>query len=968
MLVSRSFLFRWQSSLEFRLLRVAVCFTFLQSLTLADAPSDKPVNYPAWWFNQAVIVPITTHTPPSWSGGDYPVPDDFALANIGQLKNFAGAAAAELNANLPGGAGPQINSLIASWNAAGPGRDDFACVNLGQLKNVATIFYDQLVAVRYTDNYPWITTGQNADDYALANLGQLKSIFSFDVAYSSTGNGIPDWWALYCYGTTALNAGDPDGLGDDLTILEAFKAGLTPDFYQGSPPRLTVISGDNQVGAINSPLPSPLVLEVTDSAGHPIANAPVTVTISAGSISGSGSSAGNTIRLNADANGLVSLTVSSPAYQTSFTITANAQSGGQSTSVSFSAATDSSLTSSGSGSGLPPDVPEPQAPSESPRPFMEVQTSNISTANPAFPPFVPTDPPVWYTTMTSDSNFNEYSDTKNADGTEIDYFDGGDFHTEETVRYGYMSMTGYSHFNASLTGAAPYGPQQLPADYTIGATSNIVNDPLNGFVWSGYSTNTGAAAPSYPLSGPAWPGFWSQLSGAPTPQTITYYEDSTIFPNGGGSYSGQSTLSNAYPAQQFAQDVASALPPLSGWQNGPGFGASLAGFHMPDSQQTCSVAKAVYRFRVSPFSLPRSQGTQAPSASTPNPTYQWYEVFQPIGQNQFSQMRQRTWTDAGGASATSVEYPLNPNLGQKGDWYLVRIEITEDSNFPSCKWRDTIGAGESLTVNIVGLPATMSQNVTWTPVSGDDAKDGRSLAPDVLTPTRATFTAGNLATDVVISASAGGTLFSVVLHVKIPTGILYKKVQNQQYGNQQVGAGMVIAATVEPPDVSFRGLVVSETPCQPQELFGAYTISPANGGVTAPIHSPLGNPDGTSNPNERRWNLIWDDNEIQNYDRPATGTETLVPGVGGVQYMISPNYTAGWGLTWNIPCVYKLKDGTSSYDPTGVGFPFVTNPTVSQKSHVNPRQPWQAGVNKMGIGVNPQPISTVHSVTLMSTH
>jgi hypothetical protein len=95
---------------------------------------------------------------------DYPTPDDYAVANVGQLKQMATKAAAELNANLPGGAttgtaaGAAVNALIAQWNTAPASnvvRDDYAVLTLGQLKAVAQVFYDQLIAVGYTNAYPW---------------------------------------------------------------------------------------------------------------------------------------------------------------------------------------------------------------------------------------------------------------------------------------------------------------------------------------------------------------------------------------------------------------------------------------------------------------------------------------------------------------------------------------------------------------------------------------------------------------------------------------------------------------------------------------------------------------------------------------------------------------------------------------------------------------------------------------------
>lgn len=133
---------------------------------------------PDWWSERDV----TTSNPA----------DDYAVANIGQLKNVATAAAAELNASLFSGAGDEINGLVAAWSEPpiGDDRDDYAAVNLGQLKTVAEPFYDRLIEVGYTTDYPW--SGGDADDFALANLGQLKNVFSFDVIYDSDVDNLPD--------------------------------------------------------------------------------------------------------------------------------------------------------------------------------------------------------------------------------------------------------------------------------------------------------------------------------------------------------------------------------------------------------------------------------------------------------------------------------------------------------------------------------------------------------------------------------------------------------------------------------------------------------------------------------------------------------------------------------------------------------------------------------------------------------
>jgi alpha-tubulin suppressor-like RCC1 family protein len=145
---------------------LALVMLMISSWAHADAPD--------WWQQRGVIAAGATA-------------DDYAVANVGQLKFIAQQAAAQMEAVLPGGAGSEINGMVSAWQLAaaqGPTGDDYAAINLGQLKNVASKFYTRLRAVNYQGQplalgatVPWRSTG--ADDHALANLGQLKYVFSF---------------------------------------------------------------------------------------------------------------------------------------------------------------------------------------------------------------------------------------------------------------------------------------------------------------------------------------------------------------------------------------------------------------------------------------------------------------------------------------------------------------------------------------------------------------------------------------------------------------------------------------------------------------------------------------------------------------------------------------------------------------------------------------------------------------------
>jgi hypothetical protein len=245
----------------------AVVLAMLLSTGLKLAAQSTPI-YPTWWANQGLL-----------SGTS---PNDYAAANQGQAKNMAVGAVNELDADLAqfGGAGAALIALSDTLTLSDTSSqtEDYAAVNLGQLKALAQPFYDRLLSIGYTlgpltsGTYPW--HGLTPNDYAVANLGQLKYLFSFDVTYSSSGDGIPDWWANKYFPGQAISPGASiSGSGGTITYLQAFQQGL--NLFDGQTPAVTVVSGNYQTGPVGGFLPAPLVIGVADASGKPIVNAPV---------------------------------------------------------------------------------------------------------------------------------------------------------------------------------------------------------------------------------------------------------------------------------------------------------------------------------------------------------------------------------------------------------------------------------------------------------------------------------------------------------------------------------------------------------------------------------------------------------------------------------------------------------------------------------------------------------------------
>jgi len=170
----------------------------LGSVALILAASLR-AQVPDWWLERGLV---STNAPVATN--------DFGIANIGQLKHAASAAAAELGARLPGGAGSNILAMVGAWTNGAPGADDFAALNLGQLKATAGPFYDRIVADGgWTNGRPWTETAADDNDFALALVGQLKFAFAFGALTGSEtdadGDGMADAWEL-----SAIASADPD--------------------------------------------------------------------------------------------------------------------------------------------------------------------------------------------------------------------------------------------------------------------------------------------------------------------------------------------------------------------------------------------------------------------------------------------------------------------------------------------------------------------------------------------------------------------------------------------------------------------------------------------------------------------------------------------------------------------------------------------------------------------------------------
>lgn len=194
-----------------RTIRSLQLFLLAASLLLSrDAVGGA--NSPSWWSTRGVVSVSTQST-------------DYSPLHLGQLKWMATNACVELDANLPGGAGDDVESLVEGFAST----NNYCLANVGQLKFIAAPFYDRLIAEGYAVTYPW-TPGTVSDDadLAIANIGQLKNVFGFDLTFDADDDGIPDWWEDYYFSDLPPQTGESDYDHDGLVNTSEYAYGTSP--------------------------------------------------------------------------------------------------------------------------------------------------------------------------------------------------------------------------------------------------------------------------------------------------------------------------------------------------------------------------------------------------------------------------------------------------------------------------------------------------------------------------------------------------------------------------------------------------------------------------------------------------------------------------------------------------------------------------------------------------------------------
>ncbi len=139
-------------------------------------------DVPQWWIDRGVVDDSTNA-----------IPNDFAMANQGQVKWMAIQCAKVFESRLPNGAGAEVWDRVKKLSFA----DNNTVLNQGQLKRLIKPFYDRLdpdytaaCPIGMVGAYPWLFSNGLRNDYTAVNIGQMKQVFSFD--FDRTGLSTSD--------------------------------------------------------------------------------------------------------------------------------------------------------------------------------------------------------------------------------------------------------------------------------------------------------------------------------------------------------------------------------------------------------------------------------------------------------------------------------------------------------------------------------------------------------------------------------------------------------------------------------------------------------------------------------------------------------------------------------------------------------------------------------------------------------
>jgi hypothetical protein len=740
---------------------------------------------------------------------------------------------------------------------------------------------------------------------ALLQPTDIASLYDLSTTGTSPDpSGMANYWKYQYFGALAVdpNAYVPWSNGT-VTNQQAFQYGLSPvDFYNGLLPNLTAITDTSLSGTFDS-----VSVLVTDTNNNPVSNAPVIFSTDYGLlVSPEGGSISQEVEVLSDSNGVATAMASPPWWDdVTYTFTAGVETAGLApVTVVFSSQTAEDDPT------MPP-IPRPASPNPNQvnEPYLSASLTGTSIGNPAFEQFTD-DPPIkWYLVSTETSSVILYQASEEGESFPIETGTGSYGMTGVvSPLFGGVAWNGNSLWMGteyiSGTGAVPEAWQSNTGVFPATDNPDDWSDTLQ---WSATPAGGGGSgtigpedegSPTYGPGTPYVPGGEQWLGPIYPPtsysQTATVEDTEYVYSDDLGDeddYSNVITLSNEYTSQQFQSDVFNALesqtPSISSTEYG--LGGTLAYRELADDFSSFTTGSAQYTFQC------------ASTGSNPY-VWEWYEIFQPDDDTQPITATHQEWDNAN-AAAQSPPFSLDPSTQSvDGVWYIARLDAQMTAIYPECQWRHVVGIGESVNLNLVGLPAAMSGSATWT-YSSSAGVTG-SFTSTHLTNNSNLFVVGRTPGDLTIMATfpsntncTGSTTFSVTLTVEAPTGVAYTKIASIPVTFPYLGCGMWGQYTFLPTNVSFLGLNFQEERCPAEDTYGFFQFDPIwhnpNGGsgVAPP---PAINTDWTTG--------IQADNTADNLDR-AESYLFIAPAIFTIFFPES-------GFTWSIPIRYRCLTDT----------------------------------------------------------